>query len=49
VQVVRNKEFIIVDNDQIVPGDIYLVDKEIPCDSVVMKGDLLVNEVNFTG
>ena len=32
-----------------VPGDIYQVGKEIPCDSVLLTQDILVNEANFTG
>jgi len=49
LKVLRNGEDVSILNSEIVPGDIYVVENEIPCDSVVMSGDLLVNEVNFTG
>jgi cation-transporting P-type ATPase 13A2 len=49
VQVVRNGSFISISNHDLVPGDIYQVGKEIPCDSVLIEGDVLVNEANFTG
>jgi cation-transporting P-type ATPase 13A2 len=32
-----------------VPGDLYEPGEEVPCDSIVVKGDLFVNEVNLTG
>jgi magnesium-transporting ATPase (P-type) len=31
------------------PGDLYVPDREIPCDSIVVARDLFVNEVGFTG
>lgn len=33
----------------IVPGDLYEPNGEIPCDSIVLRGELFVDEVNLTG
>lgn len=49
VKVVREERLVEIDNAEIVPGDIYQVEDIIPCDSVVLRGDIMVNEVNFTG
>lgn len=51
VKVIRNGAPVDISNKQIVPGDIYEVhkDQDIPCDSVLLTGDVVVNEVNFTG
>ncbi len=49
IKVLRMGVFREVSNIDMVPGDIYLVETEIPCDSIVIQGDLMVNEVNFTG
>jgi magnesium-transporting ATPase (P-type) len=43
VKAVRDGEFTDISKRHIVPGDIYLVEKEIPCDSVLLTGDTLVN------
>jgi P-type E1-E2 ATPase len=32
-----------------VPGDIYEPANEVPCDSIIIKGELFVDEVNLTG
>lgn len=32
-----------------VPGDLYEPSQEIPCDSIVVRGEMFVNEMNLTG
>ena len=49
IRTIRNGQYADISSKQIVPGDIYLVGEEIPCDSVLLSGDVLVNEANFTG
>lgn len=49
IKVIRNHQFVQINNDDIVPGDIYEVCHQIPCDSIIINGDAMVNEVNFTG
>jgi cation-transporting P-type ATPase 13A2 len=49
ITVLRDQQFQEVPNSQIVPGDIYQIHQHIPCDSLVLSGDVMVNEVNFTG
>lgn len=38
-----------VKNIELVPGDIYIPEEEIPADSLIVKGDVYVNEANLTG
>jgi magnesium-transporting ATPase (P-type) len=38
VKVLRNGQYIHIDNVDIVPGDLYEPNEEIPCDSIVVKG-----------
>jgi cation-transporting P-type ATPase 13A2 len=49
VQVLRDGAFIEIDNVEMVPGDVYIPCQEIPCDSIVMRGELFVDEVSLTG
>ena len=43
VKVIRNGNMIEVTNRELVPGDVYMLGKQIPCDSIVLSGDVLVN------
>ncbi len=40
-----------IDSVYMVPGDIYIVNEKlsIPCDSILISGDLLINEASLTG
>lgn len=38
-----------VKNVDLVPGDIIDPEGEVPCDCIVMKGDIYVNEASLTG
>ena len=49
VKVLRDGQFKEIDNVDIVPGDLYEPSGEIPCDSIVLRGELFVDEVNLTG
>ncbi len=49
VKVFRNGIYQQIDNIDIVPGDLYEPSDEIPCDSIVVKGELFVDECNLTG
>ena len=49
VQVVREGKTMTINSNELVPGDIYIPDKEIVCDAIVLKGDAFVNEANLTG
>jgi P-type E1-E2 ATPase len=49
VKVMRDGRVVEISNLDIVPGDILEINKDIPCDCVLIKGDVLVNEANFTG
>jgi cation-transporting ATPase 13A3/4/5 len=49
VKVLRNGAYEEIDNVDIVPGDLYEPREEVPCDSIVVKGELFVDEVNLTG
>ena len=45
----RNGVYQSIDNVDIVPGDLYEPAEEVPCDSIVVKGELFVDECNLTG
>ena len=49
VKVIREGTIINIKNIELVPGDIYIPEYEIPADSLIVKGDLYVNEANLTG
>lgn len=49
VQVKRNGSIYIIDSCELVPGDVYLLEEMVPCDSIVVSGHLFVNEVALTG
>lgn len=49
VTVVREGRKIRLHKSGLVPRDIYIVEGEVPCDSIVLKGSAFVNEVGFTG
>ena len=49
VKALRNGHFVEVDSTDIVPFDIYVPEDQVPCDSIVIKWDLFVSEVGYTG
>lgn len=49
VKVLRDGRFTQVENTDLVPGDIYVPSEEIPCDSIVVRGEMFVDEVSLTG
>jgi magnesium-transporting ATPase (P-type) len=49
VNVLRNGRLTEIDNVEIVPGDIYEPSEEVPCDSLIVSGELFANEVSLTG
>jgi cation-transporting ATPase 13A3/4/5 len=49
VKVFRNSRFEEINNIDMVPGDLYEPSEEIPCDSMVVRGEMFVNEMNLTG
>ena len=52
VRVFRNNNWRIVDSQDLVPGDVYEISRNItvfPCDSLLLSGDALVNESMLTG
>jgi cation-transporting P-type ATPase 13A2 len=49
VTVFRNSCFEDISNEDLVPGDIFVPPEEVPCDCLVIQGELFVNEVNLTG
>ena len=38
-------------SDNLVPGDIYAIENgmKLPCDTILVSGELLLNEVSLTG
>jgi len=49
VQVLRNGTLQHVQNTNLVPGDLFVPSQELPCDAIVVRGDLFVDEVSLTG
>ena len=49
MRVVREGRVERVDNRDLVPGDVFVPGEEIPCDAVVVRGELFVDEVSLTG
>lgn len=49
MKVIRDGKIKEILRRELVPGDIYLIEEEIPCDSIIIKGSAFVNEVGFTG
>lgn len=51
VCVYRDQEWIIIMSSHLVPGDIFEVpyNCEMPCDCILLFGDLIVNESALTG
>lgn len=49
VEVLREGQWRRTESWGLVPGDIYRPGEEIVCDGIVMKEDLFVSEVGFTG
>ena len=43
MKVLRDGIFVDIDNTDIVPGDIYEPSEEIPCDSIVVRGEMFVD------
>lgn len=49
VQVLRQGTLTTLNNTDLVPGDLYLPSAEIPCDSILVRGEMFVDEVSLTG
>lgn len=51
VQVFRDNEIKTIDSVELVPGDIMYIKSglDLPCDSIQIKGECLINESNLTG
>ena len=51
VTVKRHGQFIKIDSDELVPGDLIAIKNKakIPCDCILVSGDLLMNEASLTG
>ena len=49
VQVLRNGSMITIKSYDLVPGDIIDPEGEVPCDCIVLQGDIYVNEASLTG
>jgi cation-transporting P-type ATPase 13A2 len=49
VTVLRNGNFYEIINTDLVPGDLYVPKGEVPCDSIIVNGELFVNEASLTG
>lgn len=49
VEVLRGGVWRRIESGGLTPGDIYKPGEEIVCDGIVMKQDLFVSEVGFTG
>ncbi len=49
MSVLRDGGYSEVLNIELVPGDIYVPSEEIPCDSIVVRGEMFVDEVSLTG
>lgn len=45
----RNGTFHEVKNTDLVPGDLYQPKGEVPCDSIIVNGELFVDEASLTG
>lgn len=52
VSVKRDKSFVTISSNMLVPGDLVLIDRShwvVPCDLVLVKGSLVMNESGLTG
>lgn len=52
VQVYRDGKIVEVDSTELVPGDVYIPKpcrEGLPCDSIIIKGELYLNEASLTG
>jgi cation-transporting P-type ATPase 13A2 len=49
VTVIRGGEVKTVDKVDLVCGDIYVPNHEIPCDSILMEGEVFIDESSLTG
>lgn len=49
VSVFRNRKFQTIMNVDLVCGDLYVPHGEIPCDSIILAGDLFMDEASLTG
>jgi cation-transporting P-type ATPase 13A2 len=49
--VVRNSQTLKVTSENIVPGDIILIenDMKLPCDCILIQGNCLIDEASLTG
>ena len=44
IKVIRNKQIVSIDDKELVPGDVFIPEGEIPADSLMVDGNLYVNE-----
>ena len=49
VKVIRDKKVQEINCVDLVPGDVFQPKNEIPCDALVLSGDVYVNQANLTG
>lgn len=52
VDVIRGGRVMSIDSTDLVPGDIYVTKKGregLPCDSIIVRGELYLNEASLTG
>jgi cation-transporting P-type ATPase 13A2 len=49
VTVLRDGSLITIQNIDLVPGDLYQLKDEVPCDSLIVQGELFVDEASLTG
>ena len=49
VEVIRGRKIVTINSNELVPGDVYIPDKEVVCDALVLQGDAFVSEANLTG
>jgi P-type E1-E2 ATPase len=49
VKVLRNSQFITVESNMLVPGDLIDPEGEMMCDCILVKGEIYVNEASLTG
>lgn len=49
VRVLRDGKKITVNSTELVPGDMFEPDEVIPCDCILLRGEIYVNEASLTG
>ena len=49
IKVIRENKIEIIDSRELVPGDVIIPEREVPCDSLMVKGTAFMSEANLTG